>query len=158
MCKPVERSLFLEDADATVAMGRALAAALPDNVAGWSVLLSGDLGAGKSTLARSVIHSLGHEGPVPSPTYTLVEPYELPQKIIYHVDLYRVAGEEELPFLGFGELHDGLMLVEWPERAPGLQQRADILIELTHQPAGRHARLQSLSDRAAKVVRGMAAD
>jgi tRNA threonylcarbamoyladenosine biosynthesis protein TsaE len=145
----------LADAEATAALGRALADALPEKLAGWSILLSGDLGAGKSTLARAVIQQLGHDGPVPSPTYTLVEPYELPPNSIYHVDLYRINDAEELRYLGFGDLADGLMLVEWPEHAVGLTERSDVLIELAHSDQGRTAALRALSDRAADLVRGL---
>ena len=113
-------SEFLPDERATIELAGRFAAALPDSLAGWTVLLAGELGAGKSTFARALIRTLGHSGPVPSPTYTLVEPYQVPRGPIYHVDLYRVASDDELRYLGWNEIDDGLRLVEWPERAPGL--------------------------------------
>ena len=90
--------------------------ALPDELGGWTLLLSGELGAGKSTFARALIRAAGHDGPVPSPTYTLVEPYNLSAGRFYHVDLYRVSDEEELRYLGWNELDDGFRLVEWPDQ------------------------------------------
>ena len=91
-------SLYLSDEAATIAFAERLHAALPADVAGWTVLLDGELGAGKSTLARALIRAMGHIGVVPSPTYTLVEPYQLPAGSVYHVDLYRISAEEELRF------------------------------------------------------------
>ena len=100
-------SVFLPDEGATEALAERLAAALPGQTAGLTLLLRGDLGAGKSTFARALIRSLGHSGPVPSPTYTLVEPYDLPGGMVYHVDLYRVSSEDELRYLGWTELDEG---------------------------------------------------
>lgn len=140
-------SLKLADDAATVALGNALAAQLPADSDGWLVLLQGDLGAGKSTLARALIRGLGHDGPVPSPTYTLIEPYELDGRRLYHVDLYRVASADELTFLGWDELDDGLRLVEWPERAPQLEESADVRVRLAYAGAGREATFEPLSAR-----------
>ena len=117
-------SIFLEDEAATIGLAEQIRQALPDSLAGWTLLLEGELGAGKSTFARALIRALGHSGPVPSPTYTLVEPYKLASGIIYHVDLYRVSSEDELRFLGWNELDDGMRLVEWPDRAAGLTESA----------------------------------
>jgi len=145
-------TLYLPDEAATIDFGRRLLAHLPDDVAGWTVLLSGELGAGKSTLARALIRAAGHTGPVPSPTYTLVEPYTLPEVTIYHIDLYRIASEEELRYLGWNELDDGFRLVEWPDRAPGLVAHADLELTLSYEGDGRRADLQGLSQRGAALV------
>jgi len=107
----------------TEALGSRLAALLPANPAGWMLLLEGELGSGKSTLARAMLRKFGYAGPVPSPTYTLVEPYQFDEFIVYHVDLYRISDTDELQFLGWPELRDGLLLVEWPERVEGLAGR-----------------------------------
>ena len=73
------QSLILPDPETTESLASALAASLPADAGGWMILLQGELGAGKSTFARAMLHALGHEGLVPSPTYTLVEPYNLPE-------------------------------------------------------------------------------
>ena len=140
-------SLFLPDEAATQAFAARLHAALLADIGGWTVLLDGELGVGKSTLARALIRAFGHAGAVPSPTYTLVEPYKLDCGNIYHVDLYRVAAEEELRFLGWNELDDGLRLVEWPDRAPELAASADLRISLGYVQAGRSLDLLGLSER-----------
>lgn len=146
----------LPDAAATGALARRLAAALPADTTGWMILLQGELGAGKSTLARALLRALGVEGPVPSPTYTLVEPYEVAGRLVYHVDLYRISAEEELPYLGWAGLRQGLMLIEWPERVAALRQQADLLITLDFEGVGRTATIAALTDRARSVVAGTA--
>lgn len=143
---------MLADEAATIEFGRCFLEALPESLAGWTVLLSGELGAGKSTFARALIRAAGHSGPVPSPTYTLVEPYTLPRGIIYHVDLYRIASEEELRYLGWNELDDGFRLVEWPERAPGLVAEADVALSLTYEGDGRRVEVSGLSERGVVFV------
>lgn len=139
--------IALEDEAATIRFAGRLQQALPDDLAGWTVLLEGELGAGKSTLARGLLRAMGHEGAVPSPSYTLIEPYDIAGNSIYHVDLYRVADEEELRFLGWTELDDGFRLVEWPDRAPGLTAAADLRITLSYAGAGREAEVSGLSER-----------
>ena len=146
----------LPDPEATADMAERLGAVLPVDTAGWTLLLEGELGAGKSTFARALIRSFGHDGAVPSPTYTLVEPYDLSGRIIYHVDLYRVASEEELRFLGWNELDDGLRLVEWPDRAPELAANADIRLVMQYDGTGRRAELEALSDNGQKLASRMA--
>ena len=95
---------FLADEQATIDFAGRVWRLLPQDLAGWTLLLYGELGAGKSTFARALITAAGHRGPVPSPTYTLVEPYALPGITIYHIDLYRISDEEELRYLGWKEL------------------------------------------------------
>ena len=139
--------LLLPDPGTTEALAGKLSRSLPDDVAGWVILLQGELGSGKSTLARAMLRELGHSGAVPSPTYTLVEPYNLPQKTIYHIDLYRISDTEELDFLGWADLEDGLRLIEWPERVSGLAAQADVLVELAYVGSGRAAELTAISRR-----------
>nr|ABF18948.1 hypothetical protein [uncultured bacterium pFosLip] len=142
----------LDDPEATRSLASELLVQLPDDVGGWTLLLEGDLGAGKSTFARALIQAMGHRGAVPSPTYTLVEPYDLDGGIVYHVDLYRVSDEEELRYLGWAELEDGLRLVEWPDRAPGLAAAADLRIHLRYSGAGRDVEILGLSERGQALV------
>lgn len=149
-------SSHLPDEPATIEFATQVAAALPADRRGWLLLLEGELGAGKSTFARGLIRALGHAGSVPSPTYTLVEPYDLPGGTVYHIDLYRVADPEELRFLGFDELEQGLRLVEWPDRAPALTGTADLKIGLDYDGAGRRASVDALSARGATVMNALA--
>jgi tRNA threonylcarbamoyladenosine biosynthesis protein TsaE len=128
---------------------------LPDDTAGWIVLLQGELGAGKSTLARALLKRLGHRGLVPSPTYTLVEPYDIRGRVVYHVDLYRVKEPDELQYLGWSDWADGLLLVEWPERAGGRLDQADLRVHLEYAGTGRRATLAACSERGSKVVSGV---
>lgn len=139
---------FLPDEAATTAFGRELLEVLPRDLAGWTLLLRGELGAGKSTLARAFIRAAGHEGAVPSPTYTLIEPYSLARGNIYHVDLYRVADEEELRYLGWNELDNGCRIVEWPDRAPGLVAEADLALTLRYVGESREVDIAALTERA----------
>lgn len=138
---------FLDGPEATARFAEAFCRVLPESTAGWTLLLEGELGAGKSTFARALIRALGHPGAVPSPTYTLVEPYELDCRQIYHVDLYRVSDDEELHFLGWSDLEDGFRLVEWPDRAPELAASADLRLEMTYAGGGRDACFTGLSSR-----------
>jgi len=147
---------WLVDEAATITFARTFLDALPADLSGWTVLLKGELGAGKSTFARALIKAAGHDGPVPSPTYTLVEPYSLPRGNIYHIDLYRVSDEEELRYLGWTELDDGCRLVEWPDRAPGLAEQADLELCLEYEGSGRRARLAGLSERGLAFVSALA--
>jgi len=151
--EPGPLNLFLADEAATIDFARRLLDKLPQDPGGWIVLLGGELGAGKSTFARALIRAAGHEGPVPSPTYTLVEPYPLARANIYHIDLYRVSDEEELRYLGWEELDDGLRLVEWPDRAPGLVAQADLALTLAYEGSGRRADLRGLSERGEALLR-----
>ncbi len=146
------QSLILPDPQATGSLARAVAAALPIDASGWAILLQGELGAGKSTFARAMLHALGYSGTVPSPTYTLVEPYVLPKYSVYHIDLYRIESADDVEYLGWSDLQDGLRLVEWPERAPQLEHEADIRIALRYEGEGRAADLTGLSERGAAVL------
>jgi tRNA threonylcarbamoyladenosine biosynthesis protein TsaE len=145
-------NLSLPDLPATEKLAGELARILPDDLAGWTILLQGELGSGKSALARAMLRELGHVGAVPSPTYTLIEPYTLARKIIYHIDLYRISDSEELDFLGWSDLEDGLRLIEWPERVPSLLGQADVLIGLRYNGNGRAAELTAMSDRGEQLL------
>ncbi|MEO1595056.1 MAG: tRNA (adenosine(37)-N6)-threonylcarbamoyltransferase complex ATPase subunit type 1 TsaE [Pseudomonadota bacterium] len=141
-----ETARALAYAPATAALGAALARAiLASERRALLVLLEGDLGAGKTTFARGFLRGCGHTGPVPSPTYTLVEPYHFEDLDVHHLDLYRLAGDAELEFIGWRDLADSVRLVEWPERAPTAMRDADLKITLTVDGVGRRARIAAAS-------------
>jgi tRNA threonylcarbamoyladenosine biosynthesis protein TsaE len=144
--------LELADAEATEAAGAGLATALGGQ--GGVVYLHGPLGAGKTTLVRGLLHALGVAGAIRSPTYTLVEPYDIAGMCALHVDLYRLADASELEALGIREMLDGdtLLLVEWPERAPGALPEADLDLTLAHAGAGRTLSLDGGTPRGARIV------
>ena len=151
-------NVFLADEAATDLVAQRLAAALPKTIDGLTILLQGELGAGKSTFARALLRALGHSGTVPSPTYTLIEPYRLARGDVYHIDLYRIADEEELYFLGFDELEAGLRLIEWPERAPSLLASADLLLEFSYQGTGRRLQITPSGEQMDHLVAGLMLD
>ncbi|MEN8175521.1 MAG: tRNA (adenosine(37)-N6)-threonylcarbamoyltransferase complex ATPase subunit type 1 TsaE [Pseudomonadota bacterium] len=143
--------LELADAEAQEAFGRQLAACLaPDAV----VFLQGDLGAGKTTLVRGILRGLGHAGAVKSPTYTLVEPYELPKGRCDHMDLYRLADPGELEYLGVRDLVGAghLLLVEWPEKAEAALPAPDLRIRIEHARRGRVLHLDATSSKGAEIL------
>jgi len=135
------RRLRLPDPAATDALGAALAAALP---APAVLYLDGDLGAGKTALARALLLALGANGPVKSPTYSLLERHRLARGEAAHLDLYRIAQAAELEFLGLQELLPDLRLVmvEWPDRGAGALPPADLRVALAVEGEGRRASLQ----------------
>lgn len=132
----------LRDAAATEAAGATLAAVLKPGE--LMLYLEGDLGAGKTTLVRGLLRGLGHRGHVPSPTYTLVEPYELGPFSVRHMDLYRLADPEELAYLDIREM-TGILLVEWPERGRHFLPEADLLIRLAVMGEGRRLTSEPIS-------------
>lgn len=132
----------LADPVATDAFAVALAGTAPTTAV---VHLHGDLGAGKSSLARAWLRALGVTGPIPSPTYTLVERYAVPNGEALHLDLYRIGDVGELEFLGLDGEGARLWLIEWPERGAGAVPAPDLLIHLDIDGAGRRARLRATS-------------
>ncbi|MGI9311116.1 MAG: tRNA (adenosine(37)-N6)-threonylcarbamoyltransferase complex ATPase subunit type 1 TsaE [bacterium] len=126
------QSFDIQSQHAMLELGRAWAGALD---AGAVVFLSGDLGAGKTTLARGILDGLGHRGAVTSPTYTLVERYALARGAVYHLDLYRLDDPTELEMTGLRDWLDGdaIVLIEWPERGAGRMPKPSWRVEICYR-------------------------
>ncbi len=133
------------------AVGAALAVDCPK---GSIIYLHGDLGAGKTTLVRGFMHGLGHEGAVKSPTYTLMEPYQIGQASFCHIDLYRLADAGELEYLGMRDLLEegATLLVEWPERGQGGLPLPDLLIHIDHLQHGRNLEFTAKTERGERLL------
>lgn len=118
-------------------LGRLMADAL---LPGLVIFLQGELGTGKTTLTRAMIQAMGFEGPIKSPTFTLVEPYEDLKPAVYHFDLYRLVEPEELEWMGFRDYLStgGICLIEWPEKGQGFLPKADLRIVIEHAKIGRN--------------------
>lgn len=143
------RRLTAADAAATRAFGARLAAALraADPAEPLLIGLTGELGAGKTTLVAGLLEALGHTGAVRSPTYALIEPYRLAGLDIHHCDLYRLRDPEELEDLGLRDLlmPGSVLLVEWPERAGDRLRPPDLSLRLDYSEVGRDVRVTASS-------------
>lgn len=149
-------TLDLADEAATIDFGTALAKAIVPNL---TIYLHGDLGAGKTTLVRGLLHGLGYVGKVKSPTYTLVEPYEMldshsARLNLYHFDLYRFNDEEEWEAAGFRDYFnpDSVCLIEWPEKAAQVLPEPDIEISFSIKGAGRSVHLSAHGEHGLKYL------
>jgi tRNA threonylcarbamoyladenosine biosynthesis protein TsaE len=144
-------TLTLADAAAMENLGAQLARCITPGI----ITLSGELGTGKTTLARGLIHGLGHTAKVRSPTYTLVEPYLFDDgAVVYHLDLYRLSDPEELEWLGLRDMlaERALLLVEWPERGGGFLPAADLSIDIDYSDSGREVSLMPLTDAGQRLL------
>lgn len=126
---------------------------------GCILYLQGDLGAGKTTLTRGLLRGLGYQGLVKSPTFTLVEPYQIQRWRLFHWDLYRLGDAEELEYLGLRDQLDGeaVLLIEWPEHGHGTLPQADVVVTLDYADPGRRCQMEAYSPTGQALLRSLAA-
>lgn len=133
-------TFFLRDEQATINFAKKLAKVLPTK---GVIFLNGPLGAGKTTLVGAILRASGHQGSTKSPTYTLVEPYQIGDRQFYHFDLYRLGDPEELEYIGVRDYIDdeALCFVEWPEKGLGFLPEPDLVINLSYEGEARSIKL-----------------
>ena len=138
----------------TLELGRSISAYL---IKGLLIFLKGDLGAGKTTLARGIINGLGHNGPVKSPTYSLIEQYEFDMFTLNHFDLYRFASANEWSSSGFEEYINSheVTLIEWPEKSTEFLPKPDLEIELLYENESRIAYIDSFTEKGNKCLENL---
>ncbi|MGD8594520.1 MAG: tRNA (adenosine(37)-N6)-threonylcarbamoyltransferase complex ATPase subunit type 1 TsaE [Gammaproteobacteria bacterium] len=146
--------IFVAEESSMLALGERLAQALNQSGSGSVIYLYGDLGAGKTTLTRGLLRGLGYRGSVKSPTFTLVEPYELDRKTVYHFDLYRLVDPEELEYVGIRDYftEESVAVIEWPDKGAGVLPPPDLTITIHYRDKGREVELVGHTARAATVL------
>jgi len=153
----LESTRYIPDESTMLRFGKKLAENILQVQANRAVILyfNGDLGAGKTTLTRGMVQGLGHQGKVKSPTYTLVEEYNVAGKMIYHFDLYRLADPEELEFMGIRHYFakDCICLIEWPEKGEGLLPPADLSVNIDYYDDARNITLIAQTTLGEQILR-----
>jgi len=141
--------LLIETDEQMQALGKRLASVCQG---GGVIYLEGDLGTGKTTLVRGLLRALGHEGAVKSPTFTIVEPYTIQGKNIYHFDLYRLSDPEELEYMGGRDYfaRENLCLVEWPDKGGEMLPPVDLLLRLSHAGTAREVDISAATENGRK--------
>ncbi len=147
--------VYLENELATLAFGKAIANLCPDSL--FVIHLEGDLGAGKTTFSRGFLRALGYQGNVKSPTYTLVERYDVDNRPVFHFDLYRLSDPEELDYLGLDDYfsHHAICLIEWASQGGNLLPQPDLVIQISYQDHARKAKLVPLSSQAVSLCKNL---
>ena len=147
--------IYLADEVATLNLGKCIANICPEKL--FVIHLEGELGAGKTTFSRGFLRALGHQGNVKSPTYTLVERYDVANRLIFHFDLYRLADPEELEYLGLDDYFSpyAICLIEWAKQGGPLLPQADLVITFSYQDNARIADLVPLSSSAIKLTNNL---
>lgn len=150
-----ETTIFLAQEEDTLLLGRNLAKNLPQ---GLLIFLKGDLGSGKTTLVRGLLAALGHAGRVKSPSYNLIEQYQINNVNLNHIDLYRFNSPEEWVSAGFNEFINDLdvTMIEWAEKAKGVLCEPDVMVEILYEKSGgREASIYSFSKKGTKYCSGL---
>lgn len=147
--------IYLADEVATLNLGKCIANICPETL--FVIHLEGDLGAGKTTFSRGFLRALGHQGNVKSPTYTLVERYDVIGRTIFHFDLYRLSDPEELEYLGLDDYFSphAICLIEWAKQGGPLLPKPDLMITFSYQDHARIADLVPLSPAALKLIKSL---
>lgn len=148
---------ILQDESATLMLAQQVARYIKP---GMTLFLHGGLGAGKTTFSRGLLQALGHKGTVKSPTYTLVEPYQLANFTVFHFDLYRLRDAEELEFMGIRDYFraDSLCLIEWPEQGQGYLPVADLDIHLVFESEHRRVSVSANTDNGTTIIKALTDD
>lgn len=152
--------IHLDDERATGILGARLADALRVSGQGMVIALEGELGAGKTTLARATITALGHAGVVVSPSYTLLESYDVAGRRLHHLDLYRLVDPEELEYTGLRDIdtqHDWV-LIEWAENGHGFLPPIDLTVVLTYAGLAREAQWKADTSAGKALIRMLGND
>jgi tRNA threonylcarbamoyladenosine biosynthesis protein TsaE len=149
-----QMQILLEDEQKMQVFGEKIAQVIGQINAPLLILLNGDLGAGKTTLSRGILNGLGHRGSVKSPTYTLVEPYDLEVGKVFHFDLYRLVDPEELYDIGFNDYlsESQLCMIEWPDKGGSLLPKADISMQINSNGTGRQVILTAQTSLGSQCV------
>lgn len=147
--------IYLDNENATLKLGKAIAKLCPEQL--FVIHLEGELGAGKTTFSRGFLRALGHEGNVKSPTYTLVERYDVAERTVFHFDLYRLSDPEELDYLGLDDYFsdNALCLLEWASQGGNLLPQPDLVITFTYQQHARSANLLAFSPAAITLCKNL---
>ncbi len=135
-----------------LALGKQLAQACDDTAV---IFLYGELGAGKTTFSRGFLQGMGYTGHVKSPTYTLVEPYQLAKNLVYHFDFYRLKDPQELEYIGIQDyfVPHAICLIEWPEYGAGMLPVADLSCYMAFKATEREIKLVASSGRGKEILR-----
>lgn len=153
----LSKELIIASEEQQTRLGHCLAAACGDNAA--CIFLQGDLGAGKTTLARGFLRGLGYQDKVKSPTYPLIEVYDLPARVVLHIDLYRIVAADEVAMLGIADQYSNntIALIEWPEKAKDQLPSPDLTCYIAPFEQGRRVTMVATSTRGQEILTTMVA-